>query len=218
MPVAGYFLWFIWALWWMFVLVPLFKGKQSRVVIFVLSIVLHFIPIGLPHVFCLKQFSDMLMYFMLGVFVFENDRMNCFLKEFNWIKVVCASAAFVLVQFLYFTNGTEMVKISLLNIILPFVGIWFLIEMAKVICSGRDVREEYPLMWVAQSSYIIYLFHTTFEGFVKAMLRKLPIDSDVWYVFIPSAILVISCGVILPMLFHRFVLRKYRVTKLLFGL
>lgn len=31
MPVAGYFLWFIWALWWMFVLVPLFRGKQKHV-------------------------------------------------------------------------------------------------------------------------------------------------------------------------------------------
>ena len=30
LPEAGYFLWFIWALWWMFVLVPLFKTKQAR--------------------------------------------------------------------------------------------------------------------------------------------------------------------------------------------
>lgn len=29
-------------------------------------------------------------------------------------------------------------------------------------------------------------FHTTFEGLVKAVLRKLLIDSNVWYVFIPS--------------------------------
>lgn len=27
-PEAGYFLWFIWALWWIFVLVPLFKNKK----------------------------------------------------------------------------------------------------------------------------------------------------------------------------------------------
>ena len=36
MPVAGYFLWFIWALWWMFVLVPLFRGKQKHVELFCL--------------------------------------------------------------------------------------------------------------------------------------------------------------------------------------
>lgn len=219
MPEAGYFLWFIWALWWMFVLVPLFKRKQSRVVLFVLGIALHFIPVELPHMFCLKQFSSMLMYFMFGVFAFENDRVRRFLKEFNWIKVACVSTIFVLGQFLFLTNvigGNEKV---LLNIALPFIGIWFVIETAKVICKNWiDVCEGHLLIWVAQSSYIIYLFHTTFEGFVKAVLRKLPFDSSVWYVFIPSAVLVISSGVIFPMLLHRFILKKYRITKFLFGL
>lgn len=51
-------------------------------------------------------------------------------------------------------------------------------------------------------------FHTTFEGLVKAVLRKLLIDSNVWYVFIPSAILVIFSGVIIPMLLYRFVLKN----------
>ena len=190
MPVAGYFLWFIWALWWMFVLVPLFRGKQKHVELFVLGIVLHFIPFGLPRVFCLEQFSGMLMYFMFGVFVFENDSLHRFLKEFSWIKVACAVAVFILGEFLYFTNGVD----------------W------------TDVHERHLLMWIAQSSYIIYLFHTTFEGLVKAVLRKLLIDSNVWYVFIPSAILVIFSGVIIPMLLYRFVLKKHRITKLLFGL
>ena len=69
-----------------------------------------------------------------------------------------------------------------------------------------------------ERQHSIYLFHTTFEGLVKAVLRKLLIDSNVWYVFIPSAILVIFSGVIIPMLLYRFVLKKHRITKLLFGL
>lgn len=162
MPVAGYFLWFIWALWWMFVLVPLFRGKQKHVELFVLGIVL---------------------------------------------------------QFLYFTNGVGTGGMFLLNAMLPFIGIWFVMEVAKLVCNDwTDVHERHLLMWIAQSSYIIYLFHTTFEGLVKAVLRKLLIDSNVWYVFIPSAILVIFSGVIIPMLLYRFVLKKHRITKLLFGL
>lgn len=163
----------------------------------------------------LDIFSDMLMYFMFGVFVFENDCLHHFLKEFNWIKVMCASLSFVLAESLYHTNGI----IPLLNVTLPFIGIWFVIEMAKVVCSNwTDPCEGHFLMWVAKSSYIIYLFSTTFEDFVKAVLRKLPFDSSMWYVFIPVAGLVISSGVVLPMLLHRFVLKKHRVTKLLFGL
>ncbi len=197
MPVAGYFLWFIWALWWMFVLVPLFRGKQKHVELFVLGIVLHFIPFGLPRVFCLEQFSGMLMYFMFGVFVFENDSLHRFLKEFSWIKVACAVAVFILGEFLYFTNGVGTGGMFLLNAMLPFIGIWFVMEVAKLVCNDwTDVHERHLLMWIAQSSYIIYLFHTTFEGLVKAVLRKLLIDSNVWYVFIPSAILVIFSGVL----------------------
>lgn len=121
MPVAGYFLWFIWALWWMFVLVPLFRGKQKHVELFVLGIVLHFIPFGLPRVFCLEQFSGMLMYFMFGVFVFENDSLHRFLKEFSWIKVACAVAVFILGEFLYFTNGVGTGGMFLLNAMLPLL-------------------------------------------------------------------------------------------------
>lgn len=191
----------------------------SFVELFVLGIVLHFIPFGLPRVFCLEQFSGMLMYFMFGVFVFENDSLHRFLKEFSWIKVACAVAVFILGEFLYFTNGVGTGGMFLLNAMLPFIGIWFVMEVAKLVCNDwTDVHERHLLMWIAQSSYIIYLFHTTFEGLVKAVLRKLLIDSNVWYVFIPSAILVIFSGVIIPMLLYRFVLKKHRITKLLFGL
>ena len=67
LPEAGYFLWFIWALWWMFVISPMFKTKQIRLGLFVLAIVLHYIPNILPEIFCLSQFQGMLVYFMFGV-------------------------------------------------------------------------------------------------------------------------------------------------------
>ena len=70
---------------------------------------------------------------------------------------------------------------------------------------------------VAASSYIIYLFHTTFEGFTKAVFRKMPLDSGLWYIFLLEAIVVIAVGVIGPMVCFR-IFKKYRVTKFLFGL
>ena len=67
LPEAGYFLWFIWALWWMFVIVPLFKTKQMRLGLFAFAIILHYVPSVLPEMFCLRQFQGMLVFFMLGV-------------------------------------------------------------------------------------------------------------------------------------------------------
>ena len=65
-PEAGYFLWFIWALWWMFVIAPLFATKQKRLLLLGAALLLYCIPPFLPEVFCFKQFQSMLVFFMLG--------------------------------------------------------------------------------------------------------------------------------------------------------
>lgn len=67
LPEAGYFLWFIWALWWMFVIVPLFRTRKMRLGFFAVAIILHYVPSFLPEMFCLRQFQVMLVFFMLGV-------------------------------------------------------------------------------------------------------------------------------------------------------
>ena len=40
-PEAGYFLWFIWALWWMFVIAPLFATKQKRLLLLGAALLLY---------------------------------------------------------------------------------------------------------------------------------------------------------------------------------
>lgn len=72
-PEAGYFLWFIWALWWMFVIVPLLKTKRLRLIGFFIALALHYLPITLTHVFCLEQMRQMLVFFMLGVVAFDYE-------------------------------------------------------------------------------------------------------------------------------------------------
>ena len=51
----------------------------------------------------------------------------------------------------------------------------------------------------------------------KAVFRKLPLDSGLWYVFVPEALVVIASGVVFPMLLFR-LFKKFRATRLLFGL
>lgn len=66
-PAAGYFLWFIWALWWMFVIAPLFKSKSNRIVLLVIGAFLHFVPFDVPPVFGLVEAKRMLVFFALGM-------------------------------------------------------------------------------------------------------------------------------------------------------
>ena len=75
-------------------------------------------------------------------------------------------------------------------------------------------------MTISASSYIIYLFHTTFEGFAKAVVHKVPLfaDNANTILFLANICFVIACGVIGPIVLHKFVLNKTKITKVLFGL
>ncbi len=105
LPEAGYFLWFIWALWWMFVIVPLMKTKQSRLLFFFVCLVLHFIPMSLPDVFCLSQCKQMIVFFMFGVVAYEQKFLHEFVNGFSMRKVAAASLLFVAVQYAEMANG-----------------------------------------------------------------------------------------------------------------
>jgi len=218
LPEAGDFLWFIWALWWMFVLLPLFKTKGSRTILFLICLIIHYIPMTLPKEFCITQCKNMLVFFTLGIFAFENTYMFKFIKEYSINKVTLAIVTFVICEYLYFsTIGSDLLRTTL-KILLPYIGIFFIIEISKFICKYCKIDKNHILMIVSMSSYIIYLFHTTFEGFAKVVFRKFPLDSNLWYVFLPEAIAVIAMGIIIPILLHRYVLMRWQFTRTLFGL
>lgn len=163
----------------------------------------------------------MLVFFMLGVFAFESKWLKEFLLDFKIWKILMASGMFVLSQLIY--NQIDTIKLGgvffyLNNILLPYIGIFFIFEISNWISKTRFGSESSLLMVISASSYIIYLFHTTFEGFMKAILRKIPLDANLWYIFLPEAIVVILAGIIVPILLYKYILKRYRITKLAFGL
>ena len=215
LPEAGYFLWFIWALWWMFVVVPLFRTPKSRLALFLISIVLAYLPLHLTDLFCINQFKGMFVYFMLGVIAFE--RKDCISRIKMHPLVVYLS--FVVVECLCLFNIGGGI-LSILNEIVPFIGIAAVLQLSVQMESWVKSDKPNWILQISVSSYIIYLFHTTFEGFAKAVLHKIP---GVWntgndWVFCLTAIIVIVVGVVFPVLLHKYILQKYRITRLLFGL
>ena len=75
-------------------------------------------------------------------------------------------------------------------------------------------------MLVSASSYIIYLFHTTFEGFAKAVVHQIPVfaDGSNEILFCINISIVVACGVVCPIILHRYVLNKTKISKMLLGL
>ena len=210
LPEAGYFLWFIWALWWMFVISPLFKTKQMRLGLLVPAIVLHYIPNFLPDVFCLRQFQGMLVYFMLGV-------VCCDWKQ--QISFVSKVPAWCILGFFAIAEGMNLMDMGgQISMLLPYLGIAAIMALSSFMEKWNHKSNEW-LMVVSSSSYIIYLFHTTFEGFAKAVVHKISFFTDGNEVlFIINVFIVVGCGIVCPIILHRYILNKTHVTKIMFGL
>lgn len=218
LPEAGYFLWFIWALWWMFVIVPLLNTQRSRTIFFILCLIIHYIPFDLPEIFCIAQCKKMIVFFMLGIFAYENIWLNNFITKFRVSQTAITTFLFIVGEYIYFTSIHGSAVNDFMGLILPYLGILFSLEISKFICQYRTMTQDSFLMVIAVSSYTIYLFHTTFEGFVKAVFNKLPLNDVTWYVFVPQAIIVILSGIVFPVLLHKYLLSRWKTTRLLFGL
>ena len=82
-----------------------------------------------------------------------------------------------------------------------------------------NVKGKGLLITISVSNYIIFLFHTTFEGFAKAIVHKVPMFADTSneMLFVVNVSVVVLCGVVCPIVLHRYVLNKSSVTKVLFG-
>ena len=210
-PEAGMFLWFIWALWWMFVIIPFFNTRNSRLALFAISFFLLVTASSLPDIFCLRQFAGMLIYFTAGIVAYDWRRQ---LTWVNQVPLIVILAAFGFVEAMPFVT-----PINCNGQLIAFIGIAFVLKSSFVIGSKACVGKQ-KLTIISSASYIIYLLHTTFEGFAKALVVKLPYLSDLSNdtMFIIGAIFVISIGVYAPVWIYKHVLGRYRITKILFGL
>lgn len=181
-----------------------------RLGLFALAIILHYVPSFLPNVFCLMQFQFMLVYFMLGVVCCDWKQKISFVSRIpSWGILGC----FVLVE------GLKMMYMGgQVSELLPYLGIAAVMEVS-VLLEKWNLKGNGWLMTISYSSYIVYLFHTTFEGFAKAMVHKIPFFTNGNEIlFVINVLVVVSCGVVCPIVLHRYVLSRTHITRVLFGL
>lgn len=100
LPEAGYYLWFIWALWWMFVAIPFFDTPRKRLSLLAVAVVLHFLPVSFGGLFCLDQTRNMLVWFVSGVVSFDCARLRGWLSQYSLGKAAAAGLTFALLHVL----------------------------------------------------------------------------------------------------------------------
>jgi fucose 4-O-acetylase-like acetyltransferase len=213
-PEAGYFLWFIWALWWMFVITPFLKTKRLRLLGFLVAIALHFVPIAFTEIFCLEQSRKMMVYFFLGLIAYDYRQMYLGYAKRLALPIFMLFAGVEYVKLSKVSGGGGIIDFA------PYLGIATVMYVSTWLSKNNALIISKILCGIAPSTYIIYLFHTTFEGFTKAILHRVSIVSGTSneFLFFLTAIIVVSIGIIGPILLHKYVLRRFRITRTMFGL
>ena len=81
----------------------------------------------------------------------------------------------------------------------------------------RATKYIQPILIVGSASYIIYLFHTTFEGLAKSIVQKVTIFATSDTGFVMGALLCILAGIVGPIVLF-YIIRKFQMTRMIFGL
>ncbi len=213
LPEAGYFLWYIWSLFTIFLIVPYINNTKKMLGVFALSLIAPFLPIDWPKEFCVGQTISMLQYFILGMILVEQKKFVLKLRNIPILLIVLSYGA------IYYVHGCGLTVCAYVSkVCLPYIGIYMMCLLSIKI-NGRETSLKRILIYVSSCSFIIYLFHTTFEGFAKALVSKIPVLSvgeDA--IFILRAAIVVLCGVLFPIILQKKVIERFRVTRRLFGL
>lgn len=219
-PSAGFFLWFIWALFLIMIIMPIFKTVASHICLLAIAGILHFLAPKLPEIFCLDKAAGMLIFFISGITVADFMKMKgitSFSSLWHILSTIifCAIAGYIL----YGTyNELNNLSKSIIFLCANFSGIAMSISISHWWLKYGPHRLITFTFSIASASYIIYLLHTTFEGFAKGLLYKIH-----WFDLTPTllsawsgVIFVISCGLFVPWLLSLFI-SKNKLTSFLFG-
>lgn len=209
-PAAGYFLWYLWALFIIFLIVPLFSSPKARIALLAGSLAVSMLPIDWPTTFSIDQAVRFLPYFALGTCCADAVKKSSTPANVSrpaLLAVAIATMAASVSLFIY-----EPLQATFAEPIMAMLGLISIVSLAVI--ASRRARHPGWLLTVADSTFIIYLFHTTFQGLAKASLEKILPGTA----FAFNAIFIFAAGCIGPMVLHYCVLNQSRITRYIFAI
>lgn len=215
LPAAGYFLWFIWSLFTCFLIIPFFKTANARLVLLLISILLHYVfTLGSIELFAINETSRNLLWFMVGTSACDYGSIvfsHKFWEKYKNILKIFSIILFVVTSILF------LLETPYTNEILAWFGIASMMATSTWIAHIRATRYIQPILIVGSASYIIYLFHTTFEGLAKSIVQKVTFFATSDTGFVMGALLCILAGIVGPIVLF-YIIRKFQMTRMIFGL
>jgi len=105
-----------------------------------------------------------------------------------------------------------------MSILLPLFGVGAVLAISSIVTKVNESIMKFILI-VSSASYTIYLFHTTFEGFAKAILMKIMgkniVNNDSY--FLISSLVIVLFGCIMPIILHN-CFKKNKYLSFAFGI
>lgn len=161
-PSAAVHLWFLWALMLIFLIVPLCRSRISKVCFLVATAALWLLPVEMPDIFALPQFKANAVFFAAGMLTGSFTIEPYLTRPYN-----------IMLALLFAVMEVMLVKgiaLPLLRIVIPFTGIIFILTISHYLDVTMHGKARQALLFVGQSSFIIFLLHTAFGEAAKAAL------------------------------------------------
>lgn len=212
-PSAGYFLWFLYVLFLIFIIIPIFQSRKSQTLLWFIALILFLLPLEFPHVFCLNQLKKYLLFFVSGIMLGNTKNILNYpiWHKYITIPILLLFINIIAVPLIDYTTSS-FIQIKITQLFLAFNGIFCILWISRYLQEYRHKL----LLIIARSSFIIYLLHTTFEGLCRSALFV--IIPSLSTQFLLSACIIILAGTIIPILLDKYIIRRYALTKYLFGI
>ncbi|MDL2244351.1 acyltransferase [Parabacteroides sp. OttesenSCG-928-J18] len=203
-PTAGFFLWFIYVLFLIFLIIPFFNSEKKINLLLFISLILYLLPVEITTLFCLKYFKSYLFYFVLGCFMAQHKRITSGIGKVPLIATVSLFALLYVLRDLSYSHFHYAT--TLITLCLALCGITFIIHISKWIDLKTTSLKAF-FMQMSLYSFTIYLFHTTFQGFIKSILIKLSLTEWVAWInpiilFTITVLTVYLAGIIGPIILY----------------
>lgn len=189
-PSAAVHLWFVWALMLLYLIAPLCRERFAGIGFFAAAAALWLLPVNLPDIFSLNQFKSNAVFFSAGMMTGDFDRTPYFNKTLSPIII----ALFAVLEYL-FASG---ICVPVLKRVLPFVGILFILTVSRLLSEALRGKARTALLFVGKNSLIIFLLHSAFGEFGKAILSFVGITSESHFALaLLTFVLLGTCGPLL---------------------
>ncbi len=186
--------WYLYALFELFLLLPIVEcifGKVNRIWIMLLLTAMALLLY--PHSDCLAYVTGYAYIFYMGVYIRKTgllDRNGMRKLDASWILLISCVGSMVIygVYIVVDANGGIVVHGGnmLKGIVTPLL-VLMMLGISLAVERMRNGLNRF-LVWLAQYSLYVYLFHTWFSGTVRVLLRR----SGITNCWIQTA-----CGIVL---------------------